>query len=203
MNHEEIIEKFNEFIKKWCGDNAPHLLDSDENDGEEFREALSLKEQEIEILQKSKRDMHIEDYKKHKKIISSLQEKIEKRVKSLEKDIEKKKQIFSKEAKQCNFCGSYHGNLSNEINEMIAQKVELEEIKKIFDNQQKNRNGQAGSPVGSIPPHSEPTADTTPNISAKGCGKYLPPVGSYNSCGKNGMLCPSCQKKFVPKEMGQ
>jgi len=77
MNHEEIIEKFNEFIKKWCGDNAPHLLDSDENDGEEFREALSLKEQEIEILQKSKRDMHIEDYKKHKKIISSLQEKIE------------------------------------------------------------------------------------------------------------------------------
>ena len=35
-----IEEKFNAFIKKWCGSNAPHLLDTDENDGEYFRELL-------------------------------------------------------------------------------------------------------------------------------------------------------------------
>ena len=37
---EEIQKKFNRFIEKWCGVNFPHLIDSDENDGEEFREEL-------------------------------------------------------------------------------------------------------------------------------------------------------------------
>ena len=30
------------------------------------------------------------------------------------------------------------------------------------------------------------------NCSKVGCGNYLPPVGSYRACGKNGDLCPSC-----------
>lgn len=37
MTTDELID---EFIEKWCGDNAPHLLDSDENDGETLREAI-------------------------------------------------------------------------------------------------------------------------------------------------------------------
>ena len=36
----ELVDKFNQFIKKWCGDKFPHLIDSDENDGESFREAI-------------------------------------------------------------------------------------------------------------------------------------------------------------------
>lgn len=35
-----IDEVVNNFIKKWCGDNAPHLLDTDENDGENFRQTI-------------------------------------------------------------------------------------------------------------------------------------------------------------------
>ncbi len=33
-------KEFNIFIKKWCGNDYPHLIDSDENDGERFREKL-------------------------------------------------------------------------------------------------------------------------------------------------------------------
>lgn len=36
-----LISDFNEFIEKWCGNSAPHLLDSDDNDGEFFRRKLS------------------------------------------------------------------------------------------------------------------------------------------------------------------
>jgi len=36
----EIVNDFNVFIKKWCAGNYKHLIDSDENDGEEFREKL-------------------------------------------------------------------------------------------------------------------------------------------------------------------
>ena len=38
---EEIQEKFNGFIKKWCGNYYPHLIDTDENDGEEFRQFVA------------------------------------------------------------------------------------------------------------------------------------------------------------------
>jgi len=31
-------EQFNEFIKKWCGSNYPHLIDTDENDGQRLRD---------------------------------------------------------------------------------------------------------------------------------------------------------------------
>lgn len=37
---EDIIKEFNKFIKKWCGSYYPHLIDSDENDGEEFRQLI-------------------------------------------------------------------------------------------------------------------------------------------------------------------
>lgn len=37
---DELEKEFNDFIKKWCGSNYPHLIDSDENDGERFREKL-------------------------------------------------------------------------------------------------------------------------------------------------------------------
>jgi len=35
-----VIEEFNKFIKNWTGTNYPHLIDSDENDGEKFRQLL-------------------------------------------------------------------------------------------------------------------------------------------------------------------
>lgn len=37
---EKIVKEFNEFIKKWTGNSFPHLIDTDENDGERFRERL-------------------------------------------------------------------------------------------------------------------------------------------------------------------
>ncbi len=33
-------EEFKAFIIKWCGESAPHLLDSDENDAERFRDSI-------------------------------------------------------------------------------------------------------------------------------------------------------------------
>lgn len=45
MANLEILQKeardgFNTFLKKSCGHYAPHLLDSDNNDGEVFRDGL-------------------------------------------------------------------------------------------------------------------------------------------------------------------
>ena len=40
MQFNELEEKFNQFIKSWTGNNYPHLIDSDENAGEEFRQIL-------------------------------------------------------------------------------------------------------------------------------------------------------------------
>ena len=39
-NVEYMIEKFDKFIEKWTGNAYPHLIDSDENDGEQFRDLL-------------------------------------------------------------------------------------------------------------------------------------------------------------------
>lgn len=36
------VEEFNDFIRKYCGENSAHLLDSDENDGQRFRDKLSM-----------------------------------------------------------------------------------------------------------------------------------------------------------------
>ena len=37
---EKLCDSFDVFIKKWTGDSYPHLIDSDENDGERFREEI-------------------------------------------------------------------------------------------------------------------------------------------------------------------
>jgi soluble cytochrome b562 len=36
----ELEDRFNKFIKDWCGKMSGHLLDSDENDGQRFRDAI-------------------------------------------------------------------------------------------------------------------------------------------------------------------
>jgi hypothetical protein len=37
---QDAVEAFNKFIRKWCGSNYPHLIDSDQNDGEFVREKI-------------------------------------------------------------------------------------------------------------------------------------------------------------------
>jgi hypothetical protein len=38
LNKMNFNEQFEIFIKKWCGNSSAHLLDTDENDGQELRE---------------------------------------------------------------------------------------------------------------------------------------------------------------------
>ena len=56
---DKIVDKFNEFIKNWCGDSYPHLIDSDDNDGEFFRNELKELQSQLakaeEILKAYKR----------------------------------------------------------------------------------------------------------------------------------------------------
>ena len=40
MNAEQLLIDFDEFIMKWCGSNKGHLIDSDDNDGEVFRDKI-------------------------------------------------------------------------------------------------------------------------------------------------------------------
>ena len=54
MNKEDIIEEFDKFVKKWCGNKAGHLLDDDENDGERFRDLI----REQNIIDLSKDDLY-------------------------------------------------------------------------------------------------------------------------------------------------
>lgn len=53
---KEIIRSFNIFIEKWCGNNYPHLIDTDDNDGEKFRmelnDILSEKDKRIAELER-------------------------------------------------------------------------------------------------------------------------------------------------------
>jgi len=37
---EKLIFEVDIFLFKWCKENYPHLIDSDENDGERFRECI-------------------------------------------------------------------------------------------------------------------------------------------------------------------
>jgi len=39
-DREQLLIDFNEFIMKWCGNNRGHLIDSDDNDGEKFRDKI-------------------------------------------------------------------------------------------------------------------------------------------------------------------
>lgn len=59
---ENMRERVDTFISKWCGEYAPHLLDSDENDGERLRvylEALleEVHQQSIDTLEKAQLNM--------------------------------------------------------------------------------------------------------------------------------------------------
>lgn len=53
---ESWEEQVNVFIRKWCGVNAPHLLDNDDNDGERLRQLLQKQAEEISeaVLKKVK-----------------------------------------------------------------------------------------------------------------------------------------------------
>ena len=44
IENNEIDEKANHFIDKWCGNYSPHLLDTDENDGQKLRVWIRLRE---------------------------------------------------------------------------------------------------------------------------------------------------------------
>jgi len=60
-NKEGIVEKFNVFIKKWTGNNYQHLIDTDGNDGERFREELrSLTEAHNKEMEKMLGDFYLE-----------------------------------------------------------------------------------------------------------------------------------------------
>lgn len=49
FTEKEVEKLINTFIKKWCGDNAPHLLDTDDNDGERLRQSIGYICQEAEM----------------------------------------------------------------------------------------------------------------------------------------------------------
>ena len=40
ITKEELVVEFDKFISKWCGGLSAHLLDNDDNDGEEFRDKI-------------------------------------------------------------------------------------------------------------------------------------------------------------------
>lgn len=50
----DLMEAFNKFIQKWCGGYYPHLIDSDENDGEFIRQKIAALTTEAKHLTKEK-----------------------------------------------------------------------------------------------------------------------------------------------------
>lgn len=56
---KEARERFNKFIKKWCGNYFPHLIDSDENDGEEYRLELDELINKATQAERERSDMKI------------------------------------------------------------------------------------------------------------------------------------------------
>ncbi len=70
MKNENLIEIFNAFIKKWCGESYPHLIDSDENDGERFRELIRQKDSERAMTPKDRKIVEelVEGFEKIKAI---------------------------------------------------------------------------------------------------------------------------------------
>jgi len=56
-----IIDDFNKFILKWCKENyIGHLLDDDENDGEDFRDKLrKIQEGRTQTLSEIKKDYNL------------------------------------------------------------------------------------------------------------------------------------------------
>jgi len=95
-----LEKQFNDFIKKWTGNNYPYLIDSDENDGEAFRLLLRQKESEVQEL-KDKLTRYEVDMKGAYKFIQSF-EKLQKENEELTKhntDFWKENEELKKENK--------------------------------------------------------------------------------------------------------
>ena len=141
---EEIINKFNNFIQKWCGSSYPHLIDTDENDGEEFRDDLRSiiskgyisKEEHEKILKETNaiarewnRTYHEEHRERLKLINESLQKS--KELEETKKEIKRIKDIITN-----NFGRVFIDNLEQNFKDyFLAQEnlliLKSEVIKKI------------------------------------------------------------------------
>ena len=101
----------------------------------ETKEALTKKDEEI---QKARLDMAKLGDHVYKEVLEKQKQGFEKLIDEdlpfIEKQIKGKQEEFKKSAKQCNFCGSYHGNLENDINELIMQRETLKELKQKLKN---------------------------------------------------------------------
>lgn len=101
----------------------------------ETKDALTKKDEEI---QKARLDVAKLGDLVYKGVLEKQKQGFEKLIDEdlpfIEKQIKKKQDEFKETAKQCNFCGSYHGNLSNEINELIMQKETLKGLKQKLKN---------------------------------------------------------------------
>lgn len=101
----------------------------------ETKESLTKKDEEIK---KARLDMARLGDHVYNGVLEKQKQGFEKLIDgdlpSIENQIKKKQEEFKENAKQCNFCGSYHGNLSNEINELIVQKQTLKELKQKLEN---------------------------------------------------------------------
>lgn len=60
----DVIKAFNKFIEKWCGGWYPHLIDTDEQDGQFMREKIE------ELVRKS-------DFKTMNELIDYIKERLE------------------------------------------------------------------------------------------------------------------------------
>ena len=45
----DIDKQLNNFITRWCGENAAHLLDNDENDGQRLRDYIAQQVKEATV----------------------------------------------------------------------------------------------------------------------------------------------------------
>ena len=81
-----IIDDFNKFILKWCKENyIGHLLDDDENDGEDFRDKL----RKIQEGRQSKLKDELEFLKKIKEILRGVGDigMLNNKIKMIEKEL--------------------------------------------------------------------------------------------------------------------
>jgi hypothetical protein len=50
----DIDKQLDNFITRWCGENAAHLLDNDENDGQRLRDYIAQQVREARIYELEK-----------------------------------------------------------------------------------------------------------------------------------------------------
>ena len=87
---------------------------------------------EVWESQKVNAEAKLKAIKKCEEIIIGF---LDHRLKKINVLIEKKQKEFKKTAKQCSFCGNYHGDLKQTIDELISEKVNYEEIKQEIKNE--------------------------------------------------------------------